>query len=128
VDVPRVIGMSLARAKIRLGAQPLTPSVVYKPAQAKQRVDLVLDQFPRKGRLSSYDTVTLVLAKPLHGVVPKLIGLSLNDARRRLRARGLVAVIERFTDGRPGRVLAQTPIAGVAGAPRMKIRLVVGHG
>jgi penicillin-binding protein 1A len=128
VDVPRVIGMSLARAKIRLGAQPLTPSVVYKPAQANQRVDLVLDQFPRKGRLSSYDTVTLVLAKPLHGVVPKLIGLSLNDARRRLRARGLVAVIERFADGRAGRVLAQTPIAGVAGAPRMKIRLVVGHG
>ncbi len=128
VDVPRVIGMSLARAKIRLGAQPLTPNVVYKPANAKQRVDLVLDQFPRKGRLSSYDTVTLVLAKPLHGVVPKLIGLSLNDARRRLRARGLVAVIERFADGRAGRVLAQMPVAGVAGAPRMKIRLVIGHG
>ena len=128
VDVPRVIGMSLARAKIRLGAQPLTPNVVYKPATAKQRVDLVLDQFPRKGRLSSYDTVILVLAKPLHGVVPKLIGLSLNDARRRLRARGLVAVIERFADGRAGRVLAQRPAAGVAGAPRMKIRLVVGHG
>jgi hypothetical protein len=128
VDVPRVIGMSLARAKVRLGAQPLTPNVVYKPAKAKQRVDLVLDQFPRKGRLSSYDTVTLVLAKPLHGVVPKLIGLSLNDARRRLRARGLVGVIERFADGRAGRVLAQRPVAGVAGAPRMKIRLVVGHG
>jgi membrane peptidoglycan carboxypeptidase len=128
VDVPRVVGMSLARAKIRLDAQPLTPNVVYKPAKAKQRIDLVLDQFPRKGRLSSYDTVTLVLAKPLHGVVPKLIGLSLNDARRRLRARGLVAVIDRFADGRAGRVLAQAPVAGVAGAPRMKIRLVVGHG
>jgi hypothetical protein len=128
VDVPRVIGMSLTRAKIRLDAQPLTTSVVYKPAKAKQRVDLVLDQFPRKGRLSSYDTVTLVLAKPLHGVVPKLIGLSLADARRRLRARGLVGVIERFADGRAGRVLAQMPVAGVAGAPRMKIRLVVGHG
>jgi penicillin-binding protein 1A len=128
VDVPRVVGMSLARAKIRLGAQPLTPNVVYKPAQAKQRVDLVLDQFPRKGRLSSYDTVTLVLAKPLHGVVPQVAGRSLPDARRRLRARGLVPVIERFADGRAGRVLAQTPVSGVAAAPRMKIRLVVGHG
>ena len=128
VDVPRVIGMSLTRAKIRLDAQPLTTNVVYKPANAKQRVDLVLDQFPRKGRLSSYDTVTLVLAKPLHGVVPKLIGLPLDVARRRLRARGLVGVIERFADGRAGRVLAQMPVAGVAGAPRMKIRLVVGHG
>jgi penicillin-binding protein 1A len=128
VEVPRVIGMSLARAKIRLGAQPLTPNVVYKPAQAKQRVDLVLDQFPRKGRLSSYDTVTLVLAKPLHGVVPRVIGLSLRDARRRLRRTGLVPVIERFAEGRAGRVLAQTPVAGVAAAPRMRITLVVGHG
>ncbi len=128
VEVPRVVGMSLLRAKIRLGAQPLTPNVVYKPAQAKQRVDLVLDQFPRKGRLSSYDTVTLVLAKPLHGVVPKVNGLSLRDARRRLHRRGLVAVIERFAAGRAGRVLAQRPVAGVAAAPRMKIRLIVGHG
>ena len=128
VDVPRVIGMSLTRAKIRLGAQPLTPNVVYKPARAKQRVDLVLDQFPRKGRLSSYDTVTLVLAKPLHGIVPRVVGLSLSDARRRLRARGLVGMIDRFADGRAGRVLAQMPVAGVAGARRMKIRLVVGHG
>jgi len=128
VDVPRVIGMSLTRAKIRLGAQPLTPNVVYKPAKAKQRIDLVLDQVPRKGHLSSYDTVTLVLAKPLHGVVPKVVGLSLSNARHRLRARGLVGVIDRFADGRAGRVLAQMPVAGVAGARRMKIRLVVGHG
>jgi penicillin-binding protein 1A len=128
VEVPRVVGMSLARAKVRLGLQPLTPSVVYKPARAKQRVDLVLDQFPRKGRLSSYDTVTLVLAKPLHGIVPKVIGLSLRDARQRLRGRGLVPVIARFADGRAGRVLAQMPVAGVAAAPRMKITLVVGRG
>jgi penicillin-binding protein 1A len=128
VDVPRVVGMSLARAKIRLGAQPLTPNVVYKPARAKQRLDLVLDQFPRMGRLSSYDTVTLVLAKALHGVVPKVTGLSLSAARRRLRGRGLVTTIERFADGRAGRVLAQTPVAGVAAAPRMKIRLIVGRG
>jgi len=128
VDVPLVVGMSLARARIRLGAQPLTPNVVYKPARAKQRLDLVLDQFPRKGRLSSYDKVTLVLAKPLHGVVPKVTGLSLNDARRRLRGRGLVATVERFADGRPGRVLAQMPVAGVAAAPRMKVMLVVGGG
>jgi len=128
VDIPRVVGMSLTRARQRLALQPLSATIVYKPARPKQRVDLVLDQFPRKGRLSSHDSVTLVLAKPLHGVVPKVIGLSLRDARRRLRARGLVAVIERFADGRAGRVLAQRPVAGVAAGPRMKIRLIVGHG
>jgi penicillin-binding protein 1A len=128
VDVPRVVGMSLARAKIRLGAQPLTPNVVYKPARARQRLDLVLDQFPRKGHLSSYDTVTLVLAKPLHGIVPKVTGRLIRDATRRLRARGLVPVIERYANGRAGHVLGQKPVAGVAAAPHLKVKLVVGRG
>jgi len=128
VEIPRVIGWKIARAKIRLAAQPLTPNIVYKPAKPKQRVDLVLDQFPRKGRASSYDTVTLVLAKPLHGVVPRIVGLSIREARRRLHARGLVPAIARFGDGRAGRVLAQMPPAGVAAGPRMKVTLVVGHG
>jgi penicillin-binding protein 1A len=128
VDIPRVVGWTLTRAKVRLAAQPLTPNIVYRPARPKQRVDLVLDQFPRKGRASSYDTVTLVLAKPLHGVVPKVTGLSLRDARSRLRARGLIVDVERFAEGRSGRVLAQMPPAGVAAAPRLRIRLVVGRG
>jgi penicillin-binding protein 1A len=128
VQIPRVVGLTVARAKLRLAGQPLTPNIVYKPARPKQRVDLVLDQFPRRGRASSYDTVTLVLAKPLHGVVPNIVGLSLREARARLRARGLVSAIERFADGRAGEVLAQAPVAGVAAAPRMKVRIVVGHG
>ena len=128
VSIPRVIGLSVAQAKLKLAGQPLTPNIVYKPARPKQRIDLVLDQFPRRGRASSYDTVTLVLAKPLHGVVPDVVGLSLREARARLRGRGLVVAIDRFADGRAGRVIAQTPVAGVAGEPRMRVRLVVGHG
>jgi penicillin-binding protein 1A len=128
VDIPQVVGWTVSHAKVRLAAQPLTTNIVYRPARAKQRVDLVLDQFPRKGRASSYDTVTLVLAKPLHGVVPKVTGLTLRDARSRLRARGLVAGVERFAEGRSGKVLAQMPPAGVAAAPRLRIRLVVGRG
>ena len=120
--------MTLTRAKLRLGAQPLTANIVYKPARAKQRVDIVLDQFPRKGRLSSWDKVTLVLAKPLHGVVPRVVGLSLRDARRRLRGKDLIATVDRFADGRAGRVVAQMPVAGVAASPRMQIRLVIGRG
>jgi penicillin-binding protein 1A len=128
VDIPRVVGMTLSRAKIRLAAQPLTPNIVYKPANPKQRLDLVLDQFPRRGRASSYDTVTLVLAKPLHGVVPRVIGLSIRDARARLRSRGFVPVIDRSADGKAGHVLAQMPPPGVAGGKRLQVRLVVGRG
>jgi len=127
VDIPRVVGMSLASAKIRLAAQPLTPNIVYKPAKPRQRLDLVLDQFPRRGRAASYDTVTLVLAKSLHGVVPKVIGLTLPEARTRLRSRGFVPMIDRFADGRAGRILAQTPAPHVAGARRLRVRLVVGR-
>jgi penicillin-binding protein 1A len=128
VDIPRVVGMTLTRAKLRLAGQPLVANIVYKPARPKQRLDLVLDQFPRRGRAASHDTVTLVLAKPLHGVVPKVIGLTLGQARARLHARGLVVSVERFAHGSAGKVLAQKPVAGVAAAPRMKIRLVVGDG
>ena len=128
VDIPRVVGMTLSRARLRLAAQPLTANLVYKPALPKQRVDLVLDQFPRRGRASSWDKITLVLAKPLHGVVPSVVGLSLPQARARLRARGLVPGVARFADGRSGEVLAQMPVAGVAAAPHMQVKLVVGHG
>ena len=129
VDVPHVVGMTVARAKTTLAAQPLNANFVYKPALPKQRLDLVLDQFPKRGRhLSSHDAVTLVLAKPLHGVVPKVVGLPLASARARIRARGFVPVVERFDAGDPGRVLAQTPPPGVAGAERLPLRLVVGRG
>jgi penicillin-binding protein 1A len=128
VEIPRVVGMTLARAKLQLAGTPLKANLVYKPAMPKQRVDLVLDQFPRRGHASSWDTVTLVLAKPLHGVVPHVIGLSLPQARARLRSRGLVPGIARFSDGRAGRVVAQMPVPGVAAAPHMQVKLVVGHG
>jgi len=69
-----------------------------------------------------------VLAKSQHGVVPNVVGLTIREARARIRARGFVPVQERRTDGHAGRVLAQVPAAGVAGADHLQIRLVVGHG
>jgi beta-lactam-binding protein with PASTA domain len=55
-------------------------------------------------------------------------GLTVRDARNRLRGRGLVADVERFAEGQSGHVLAQMPPAGVAAAPRLRVRLVVGRG
>jgi hypothetical protein len=127
VDVPRVVGMTLAAAKARLAAQPLSATTIYQPAKPRQRVDIVLGQDPIGGSLSSFDEVTLVLAKPLHGVVPAVEGLPLAEARERLRRRGLTPRATRFTDGRSGRVLAQSPPAGVAATPGMVVRLTVGR-
>ena len=125
VDVPNVVGMRIGRARARLTAQPLTAQLIYKPATAGERVGVVLRQFPRAGTLGSYGKVTLVLAKALHGIVPKIVGLDVNHARSKLRAQKLnVTVVT--APGKPGRVLAQTPSWGVAASPGMTVRIKVG--
>jgi penicillin-binding protein 1A len=121
VDVPNVVGWKVDSARSRLALQPLTAQLVYKPASAGQRVGVVLRQFPAGGTLSSFDKVTLVLAKPLHGLVPKTVGLTLRAARTRLAKLKLVPQVT----GKSGRVVAQEPGPGVAAAPGMKVRLVV---
>jgi hypothetical protein len=128
VDVPNVVGMRLSIARIRLGAQPLTPQLIYKPAIPGQPIDTVLRQFPATGRLSSFDKVTIVIAKPLHGVVPSTIGLTLRAARAKLYQRKLLPTVTfgaAKTKGKTGLVLSQKPRGGVAAAPGMKVRLVV---
>ena len=129
VEVPRVIGYTYEQAKARLSLQPLKAAVVYKPALPGQRVGVVVSEIPAVGaRLSSFDKVTLVFAKPLHGVVPDVVGLPLGAARRRLAKLGLVVRVTRRRGGRAGVVVAQRPRPGVAAAPRMRVSLVVSHG
>ncbi|MGI8422125.1 MAG: PBP1A family penicillin-binding protein, partial [Gaiellaceae bacterium] len=128
VDVPSVVGQSLSSAQARLEGQPLTPVLVYKPAAPRQRLDRVLAQYPRSGRLSSHDKVTIVLAKPLHGVVPDLVGHTLRDARRRLRKVQLSLRVGALVDGTGGRIVSQEPAAGVAAAPGMQVTLSVARG
>ena len=125
VDVPNVVGLRVGKARIRLQAQPLTPQLIYKPATPGEKIGVVLRQFPQAGTLSSFGHVTLVLAKPLHGIVPKIVGLDLPLARSKLSERKLhVSVV--FAPGKPGRVLWQKPSAGVAAAPGMTVKIKVG--
>jgi beta-lactam-binding protein with PASTA domain len=125
VDVPDVTGLKVDAARARLSAQPLSAQVIYKPATAGQRTDVVLRQYPKSGTLSSFDKVTLVLAKPLHGTVPSIVGLSLPQARAKLGKAHLHTAIS-FGHGKPGRIVSQAPRAGVAAAPGMTIHLRVG--
>jgi len=127
VEVPRVIGSTLAEAKDRLAAQPLEYDVIYKPAKAGQRLDLVLGQIPAKGTLSAYDEVTLILARARHGVVPSVIGMQVPMAVKRLERLNLQPAVE--GGSAVGRVIRQEPLGGrVAAAPGMPIRLVVAGG
>ena len=128
VDVPRVIGASLAAAERRLASIPLTPKVVTRPAKAGQRLGVVVAQYPSSGTLSSWDTVRIVVPKATDGAVPRVVGLPLERAKTLLARRGLVPVVEALADGSANVVLAQSPRGNVAAAPEMVVRLRVGRG
>jgi membrane peptidoglycan carboxypeptidase len=127
VEVPRVVGQSLRVAKERLARQPLTPEVIYKWARPRQRVDVVLGQFPASGTLSSFDTVKLVLGRARHGVVPNVEGSTLGQAQEKLRKRNLKPEVARGSGGATSQVVSQSPPSGVAAAPGMTVTLVVGR-
>jgi beta-lactam-binding protein with PASTA domain len=125
VEVPRVVGSTLAEARDRLAAQPLTSQVVYKPAKRGQRLDVVLGQIPEKGTLSAHDRVLLILARPRFGVVPSVVGLPVDRAVQKLERLKLQPAV---VGGADGRVIRQEPAGPVAAGPGMPIRLVVKPG
>jgi penicillin-binding protein 1A len=122
VEIPDEVGQSLATAKARLEGQPLTPSIVYKPARTGDRVGYVVGQFPRRGTASAYDTITLILAKSRHGVIPRVTGLTLPRARARLAHLHLKV---RVTGDTRGRVVAQSLPPNTAAAPGLSLTLTV---
>jgi penicillin-binding protein 1A len=129
VDVPNVVGEPVDKAKTVLAGQPLAATVVYRPAQPRQRVGVVVRQFPAGGRhLSSGDRVTIVLSKALKGVVPNVVGMTVDRARAKLERLKLDVTIS--PSGAPGsaRIVAQSPRAGRASAPGMGITLAVKGG
>jgi penicillin-binding protein 1A len=125
VEVPDLVGQPVQAARARLAGQPLTPSIVYQVARPAQKLNVVLEQKPRKGHLSAYDHVTLVVAKPTHGIVPRLIGLPVERAQAKCERRGLKVDVEETQKGPSGRVIFQLPRAGVAAAPGMHVRIAV---
>jgi penicillin-binding protein 1A len=128
VDVPRVVGALLEDARARLASMPLEAQVVTRPAKAGERIGYVVAQFPARGTLSAYDTVRLLIPRALHGVVPDLVGLTIEQARVKLRRNGLEAIVEASGDGEPGVVLGQSPDPGIAAGRNTTIRLVVARG
>jgi penicillin-binding protein 1A len=128
VEVPTVMGRRLAVARERLAAQPLTAVVVYRPAKPGEPANVVVEQRPPRGRLSSFAEVTLVVARPEHGVVPDLRGAQVSTARERLAELDQRAEVSRYVDGPSGIVVSQSPKPGIAAAPDQVVELAVGRG
>jgi penicillin-binding protein 1A len=128
VEVPNVVGQPVGRARSVLAAQPLAATVVYRPAEPRQRVGVVVRQYPARGHLSSGDHVTLVLSKALQGVIPNVVGLTLDHARARLKPLKLEVTVSPSDASGSARVIAQSPRRGRASAPGMGISLAVKGG
>jgi penicillin-binding protein 1A len=124
VEIPDVVGRSLAYARTRLQGQPLTPMIVYKPAKTGDRVGYVVGQFPRRGTASAYDKITLIAEKSLHGVVPRVVGLGVARAKAKLERLHLKVSVK---GGDTGRVTAQSVPASTAAAAGLEITLTVKH-
>jgi penicillin-binding protein 1A len=122
VQIPNTVGMELVAARARLEGQPLRPQIVYKPARTGERIDLVVGQFPARGTASAGDTVTIVLRKSLHNVVPSVVGLSLRQAQLKLAK---VKMNVATTGSQRGKVVAQSIQPQTASAPGEKIVLTV---
>ena len=127
VAVPLVLGLTADGATARLAAQPLDARIVYKPARTGSVPGLVVDQFPRGGGLSAGDEVTLVVSRARDGVLPNLVGSTIEDVGRELTRLKLKARAE-TASGRSGIVLRQSPKPGVAVAPGLTVTIVVGDG
>jgi penicillin-binding protein 1A len=123
VEVPNVVGDPTHQAKAILAGQPLAATLVYKPAAPRQRVGIVVRQFPAGGHLSSGARVTLVLSKALHGVVPNVVGLTIDRARKKLERLKLEIAVSPSDAPGSARIVAQAPRAGRAAAPGMGITL-----
>jgi hypothetical protein len=127
VSVPLVVGMTEAGAEAELAAQPLAAKVVYRPARPGALPGLVVDQDPRRGGLSAHDEVIVTVAKARFGVLPNFVGSSLADVQREAK-RLRVQLIAKTSPGREGTVLRQVPTPGVAVAPGLRVRILVGDG
>jgi penicillin-binding protein 1A len=127
VSVPLVLGMTEAGAEATLAAQPLGAKVVYRPAKAGALPGLVVDQDPRRGGLSANDEVTVVVSKAQFGMLPNFVGSSVADAQREA-TRLKIRLRAKTAPGHAGAIIRQVPAPGVAIAPGMRVRLVVGDG
>jgi hypothetical protein len=127
VVVPNVVGLSEHEAVAVLREQPLGAKVAYRPAKPGTLPGRVVEQDPRRGGLSAGDEVFLVVSKARFGLIPNFVGSSLAGANRELKRLKLVPRVV-LAHGPQGTILRQTPAPGVASAPGMRIRLVVGDG
>jgi penicillin-binding protein 1A len=125
--LPSVIGFPVDEAHAILESVPLDVELITRPAEGGEAVGVVDSQLPGPGTpVASHDRVRIVVAKAVDGLVPKVVGLPLDEARALLEAAGLRPTVVESPYAIPGVVVTQRPKAGLAAERGLEVRIVVG--
>jgi serine/threonine-protein kinase len=125
--IPPVEGLSEGEAKNAISQAGFNPKVTHEFSDTVAKGQ-VISQSPAPGtELTKGRTVNLTVSKGRQGVaVPKLTGLSQDDAEAQLKDAGLTSkVTEQESSQDPGTVLSQDPAAGATVDKGATVNLVV---
>jgi len=133
VQVPDVVGQTLAQARQRLRAAGLAPGAVTKAFDDQIAAGRVISTEPASGTLRSADAaVAVVVSKGRPIDAPDVIGASISDAQQTLQDAGLNVTLTNapvFSDTvGAGGVAQQSPAAGVPLAKGDTITLALSKG
>ncbi|MBE0429266.1 MAG: Stk1 family PASTA domain-containing Ser/Thr kinase [Thermoleophilia bacterium] len=132
IEVPNVVGLSLAQAESAIRAQELLPEVEAEEFSETVPAGNIISQNPDAGaRISRGSSVRLVLSKGSGTVaVPELVGQSAGFAESKLREVGLTPDRQPdvFSDAPAGNVISQDPPAGANVQKGSSVKYVVSKG
>ncbi|MEW8978202.1 MAG: Stk1 family PASTA domain-containing Ser/Thr kinase [Symbiobacterium sp.] len=129
VEVPNVVGMNIDQAKAALRTERFQIGNIKEEVSSRPQGEVIaqapLARTPVK--VGSEVDLTVSLG-PL--IVPKVVGLKLEDAQKALAEAGLQAgtVDQRHDAAEAGTVLASTPAGGTQVTPGQRVDLVVSAG
>ena len=109
--------------------QPLTAEVITRPAQGGESARPRRGAVPRRGTLSSCDTVRIVVPKSTNGRIPDVVGLRARRGARRQLARAATSPgsCRPTPTGSPASSSRSTRRRGSPRPENMTVRLVVGR-
>ena len=128
-QVPRVVGLSAARALVRLQAAGLRGRTVK--AASRRPKDQVLKQSPAPGtELRKGSEVVLTISRgPRTGTVPSVVGITEASARSTLEGLGYKVAVTRVQSSQPrGFVVSQNPTSGTRAAKGTVVTINVSQG
>jgi beta-lactam-binding protein with PASTA domain len=128
-QVPRVVGLSAARALVRLQAAGLKGRTVK--AASRRPKDQVLEQSPAPGtELKNGSVVVLTISKgPRTSTVPSVAGITEASAKSTLEGLGYKVAVTRVQSSQPrGFVVSQKPAAGTRAAKGTVVTINVSQG